>query len=90
MVVNCEQQVIRSFQDMETSSEWLDTPQGDSGSDPGRLLNKKWAVKVDEQPCYKLLQLWYKRKYSQLQFWFVSEKVDWRKVDFKSILLVNF
>jgi hypothetical protein len=57
MAVNCEQQVVRSFQDRETSSEWLDTPRGDPGSDPGRLLNQKWVVKVDEQPCYKLLQL---------------------------------
>jgi len=48
MVVNCEQQAFRSFQDRETSSEWLDTPRGHLGSDPEMLLNKKWVVKVDE------------------------------------------
>ena len=75
---------------METSLEWLDTPRGDLRSDPEKLLNQKGVVRGDEQPFYKFLQLWYKGKYSQLQFWFVGEKVDWRKVDFKSILLVNF
>ena len=57
MVVNCEQQVVQIFQDKETRSEWLDTPRGDPGSDPGKLLSQKWVVIVDEQPCNKLLQL---------------------------------
>jgi hypothetical protein len=57
MAVNCGQQVVRSFQGRETSLEWLDTPRGDPGSDPGKLLNKKRVVKVDEQLCNKLLQL---------------------------------
>ena len=57
MAVNCEQQVVRRFQDRETNSEWLDTPQGDPGSDPKILLNQKGVVKGDEKPCYKLLQL---------------------------------
>jgi hypothetical protein len=41
MAVNCEHKVVPSFQGKETSPEWLDTPQGDPGSDPGKLLNKK-------------------------------------------------
>jgi hypothetical protein len=57
MALNCEQQAVRSFEDREISSEWLDTPRGDSRSDPRRLLNQTWAVKVDEQLFYKLLQL---------------------------------
>jgi hypothetical protein len=57
MAVNCEQQAVQSFQGKETSPEWLDTPRGDPGSDPGKLLNQKRAVKVDEQLCNKLLQL---------------------------------
>jgi hypothetical protein len=57
MAVNCEHQAVQSFQGKETSLEWLDTPQGDPGSDPERLLNQKTVVKVDEQLCNKLLQL---------------------------------
>jgi hypothetical protein len=57
MAVNYEQQAVQSFQSKETSPKWLNTPRGDPGSDPGRLLSQKRAVKVDEQLCNKLLQL---------------------------------
>ena len=74
MAVNYEQQAVQSLQSKETSPKWLKTPRGDPGSDPGRLLSQKGVVKVDEQLYNKLLQLWYNRKYIQLQFWFVSGK----------------
>jgi hypothetical protein len=57
MAVNYEQQAVQSFQSKETSPKWLNTPRGDPGSDPGRLLSQKRVVKVDEQLCNKLLQL---------------------------------
>jgi hypothetical protein len=57
MAVNYEQQAVQSFQSKETSPKWLKTPQGDPGSDPGRLLSRKRVAKVDEQLCHKLLQL---------------------------------
>jgi hypothetical protein len=57
MAVNYEQQAVQSLQSKETSPKWLKTPQGDPGSDPGRLLSRKRVAKVDEQLCHKLLQL---------------------------------
>jgi len=74
MAVNYEQQAVQSLQSKESSPKWLKTPRGDPGSDPGRLLSRKGVAKVDGQLYNKLLQLWYNRKYIQLQFWFVSGK----------------
>ena len=80
MAVNYGQQAVQSFQNKETSPKWLKTPRGDPGSDPGRLLSRKGVAKVDGQLYNKLLQLWYNRKYIQLQFWFMSGKGGLTKV----------